>query len=125
MAHREVIHPKELLAKEENRFKAFNNALASKLGNLLGSMPFFYVCVLLDLIELPPVIASHSAVLWINYIAQTVIQLIALPIISTQSNLQQKQNDAKADADHHTLTYLAEIQDEQLQILKDLKDKQS
>jgi hypothetical protein len=121
LTHPQVLHPSALLKKE----KTFNDKLATFLGNSLGSMGFFYICVILDLAELPSVISAHSVLVWVTYIAQTVIQLIALPIISTQQNIQQKQGEAKADVDHHTLTYLATIQDEQLEILKDLQSKVS
>lgn len=30
---------------------------------------------------LPPVIQSHSVMIWVTYIAQTVLQLVLLPII--------------------------------------------
>ena len=68
----------------------FNEWLAEKLANTLGSMGFFYVCVLLDLIELPPVIQSGSVIIWCTYVSQTVIQLIALPILSVQQKNQDK-----------------------------------
>ena len=119
IVHPEVVHPKELLEKD----KRFNNKLANILGNTLGSMGFFYFCVLLDIAELPSVIKTNSVLIWIAYISQTVIQLIALPILSTQANIQQKHTEAKADTDHRTLTYLATIQDEQLEILKELKQR--
>lgn len=118
-AHAYVTHPKDLLKKE----KSFNDKLAIKLGDSLGSMGFFYVCLILDLAELPSVIKASSVLVWVTYIAQTVIQLVALPIISTQQNIQQAATNAKADADHETLTYLATIQDEQLKILKELHAK--
>ena len=120
--HKFVKHP-DFFIREKQGIAKFNRALAIKLSSLLGSMGFFYICVILDLIELPPVISSHSVIVWIAYISQTVIQLIALPILSTQQNIQQEQNQAKADADHRTLTYLATIQDEQLSILKELREK--
>jgi hypothetical protein len=61
----------------------------------------------LDLVMLPPVISANSAMVWVTYIAQTVLQLILLPIILVGQNVIQAQNDAKADTDHNTLTYLA------------------
>jgi len=112
--HSKVIHPRELLKKD----KRFNNKLANILGNTLGSMGFFYFCVILDIAELPSVIKANSVLIWIAYISQTVIQLIALPILSTQANIQQKQSEAKADVDHQTLTYLATVQDEQMKELQ-------
>jgi hypothetical protein len=44
--------------------------------------------------------------------------LVLLPIIMVGQNVIQSQNEAKADADHHTLTYLATLQDEQMLELK-------
>ena len=58
---------------------------------------------------LPPVIRSGSVMVWVTYIAQTVLQLVLLPIIMVGQNVIQSQNEAKADADHHTLTYLATL----------------
>ncbi len=47
-------------------------------------------------------------------------QLIALPVLQNYQNRQEASNAAKADADHQALTYLATLQDEQLQILRKL-----
>ena len=69
--------------------KKFNDWLANKLGNSLSSMYFFYICIVLDLIELKPVIDAHSVITWVTYLSQSVIQLIALPILGAQNKLQQ------------------------------------
>ena len=68
----------------------FNEWLALKLGNVLSSMAFFYVCVILDMIELGPVIQANSVITWCTYLSQTVIQLIALPILGAQQKLSHK-----------------------------------
>jgi hypothetical protein len=52
-------------------------------------MYFFYFCVVLDLIELNPVVKAHSTITWVTYLSQSVIQLIALPILGAQNKLQQ------------------------------------
>lgn len=72
--------------------RKFNNWLALKLGSTLGSMSFFYFCVILDLLELPAVIKAASMITWVTYVSQSVIQLIALPILSVQQNLQNQQH---------------------------------
>lgn len=119
MNHLHVPHPEDLKQKEVS----FNKDLATLMGKLLGNMYFFYFCVILDIAELPAVIIAHSTIAWISYVSQTVIQLLALPVLQVYQNLQQEHNDAKADADHQALTYLAQIQDEQLEILKELQIK--
>lgn len=71
----------------------FNDWLASKLGDSLSSMVFFYFCVALDLIELKPVIDAHSVITWVTYVSQSVIQLVALPLLGYQNKMQQRSHD--------------------------------
>jgi low affinity Fe/Cu permease len=84
----------------------FNDYLANKMGTVLGSMYFFYFCVVLDLIELPPVIKAHNTITWVAYLSQTVIQLIALPTLQAYQNLHASSMDSlhsKIDAVHDHL----------------------
>ena len=77
-----------------------------------------YAFLILDLLMLPPVIQANNIIIWVTYIAQTVLQLVLLPIIMVGQNVIQAQNEAKADTDHKTLIYLSTLQDEQMQELK-------
>ena len=79
-----------------------NNGVAQFFGKIFGHMYFFYFCVILDLAELPPVWSAHSVITWVTYISQTVIQLLALPVITYLGN-QQSQNhtELKAHIDGH------------------------
>lgn len=117
-SHPSVIHPRELLKKEYKGIAKFNYWVAVKITNSVGTMWCAYLFFLLDLLMLPPVISANSIMVWVTYIAQTVLQLILLPIIMVGQNVIQSQNEAKADTDHKTLTYLATLQDEQMQELK-------
>ena len=116
--HPHVIHPKELLEKDLKGLAKFNYWIAVKITNSVGTMWCAYLFFLIDLVMLPPVISAHSIMVWVTYIAQTVLQLVLLPIIMVGQNVIQSQNEAKADTDHKTLTYLATLQDEQMQELK-------
>lgn len=116
--HPKVTHPKELLEEELKGFSKFNDWLAVKITNSVGTMWCAYAFLLLDLFMLPPVIQANSIMVWVTYIAQTVLQLVLLPIIMVGQNVIQAQNESKADVDHKTLTYLATLQDEQMQELK-------
>lgn len=71
----------------------FNNKLGNILANAVGTMNFFWFCLLLDLIMLPPVIKAHSTTLWVTYLAQTVIQLLALPLLAFQGKQQQDNHE--------------------------------
>lgn len=117
-SHPKVVHPKEILQKELSGVNKFNARIAVKITNGVGTMWCAYAFFVLDLFMLPPVIQSHSIMVWVTYIAQTVLQLVLLPIIMVGQNVIQAQNDAKAETDHRTLTYLATLQDEQMQELK-------
>ena len=116
--HPYVVHPKDLLKKEIRGITKFNNWIALKITNSVGTMWCAYAFLIIDLMMLPPVIKAHDIMVWVTYIAQTVLQLVLLPIIMVGQNVIQSQNEAKADTDHRTLTYLATLQDEQMQELK-------
>ena len=73
--------------------KRFNEWLAKRLGDLLGNMYFFYACVILDILELPAVWSAHSAIAWVTYVSQTVIQLLALPVLQVYQNLQNDKHN--------------------------------
>ena len=131
--NKHVVHPKELVKKEEVGLTKFNTALALKITNTVGSMWTAYVFTLLALVSLPAILTeakfvkagtfphwmiSVGLIALVAWIAQTFLQLVLLPIIMVGQNVIQGQQDAKAEADHKTLTYLANLQDEQMTELK-------
>lgn len=116
--HPYVMHPKEFVKKELKGIKKLNYWIAVKITNGVGTMWCAYAFLIIDLFMLPPVIKANSVMVWVTYIAQTVLQLVLLPIIMVGQNVIQAQNEAKANTDHKTLTYLATLQDEQMQELK-------
>ena len=116
--HPHVIHPKDLPKKKLKGISKFNYWIAVKITNGVGTMWCAYAFLLIDLLMLPPVIKSHDVIVWVTYIAQTLLQLVLLPIIMVGQNVIQTQNESKAETDHRTLTYLATLQDEQMQELK-------
>jgi uncharacterized membrane protein len=85
--------------------KNFNNWLGSKLADSLSTMAFFWFCVLLDILGLvvlvqqtSQAITSHSSLLtviylWVAFIAQGVIQLLALPLLAFQNKQMQDNHD--------------------------------
>jgi hypothetical protein len=128
-----VVNPRELLKKEEQGAAKFNTALALKITNGVGSMWTAYLFTLLALVSLPAILTqghfvgtgtfpkwliSVSLIALVAWVAQTFLQLVLLPIIMVGQNVIQGQQNAKAEADHRTLTYLANLQDEQMALLK-------
>ena len=102
----------------------FNTRTAMVASNLLSSMYFFWFCVVLDLVELPAVIQANSVLVWVAYVSQTVIQLLALPALGAGQRLSAVRSDAEAVATHETLTALHTMNVTQLRILSELRHPQ-
>lgn len=80
-----------------DKYNSFNEGLASVAAKILSSMEFFYLCVALDLFELPPVIAQHSVIVWCTYLSSVVFQLLALPLLAHQAKTGNNHHDRHAD----------------------------
>jgi len=111
------VHHQVFGASAVNRL---NGRIAVRATTVLGSMWFFWFCVLLDLAELPAVIKAATPVVVVSYISQTVIQLLALPLLGAGQRIIAAAQDARAEADHETLTALHAINVKQMEILRRL-----
>jgi hypothetical protein len=132
--HVHVRHPKEILTaakakkKRENRLLYVNDAGLGWITNhILASVVLFDIALVVPLLVIP---APDSVKITLGVISGSWIQWWALPALQRSQNRTQAQNDAKAEVDHETLTYLATLQDEQMaelkgiaDILRNLKDK--
>jgi uncharacterized membrane protein YhaH (DUF805 family) len=138
--NKNVINPKDFLKKEETKVNKFNNALAVAITKGVGSMWSAYIFALLSLLSLPAIlvtinpafkvafpkwIITTSMITLIAWISQNFLQLVLLPVIMVGQNVIQDQQDAKAATDHNTLTYLANLQEEQMKELEAIKDRLS
>jgi len=113
-SHPHVINPKELVKRENN----FNDKFAVWIATHVGSMYCFYLFNVIALLSAKSAFGTHDLVPIVNWISSNWIQLILLPAIMVAQNVAQKATDAKSQSDHHTLTYLANLQDEQMIELK-------
>ena len=136
--NKNVIHPQELLIRQSLKINRFNNALALKITNAVGSMWSAYIFALLSLLSLPAIlvlvspslrhtfphwIIAASLITLIAWISQNFLQLVLLPVIMVGQNVIQDHQVAKADADHKTLTYLANLQEQQMTELQNIASK--
>ena len=112
--HPRVVHPKDLIKQK----KGFNNTLAVWIGTHVGSMYCFYLFNVIAFLSFKSAIDTHNLVPIINWVSSNWIQLILLPAIMVAQNVAQEATNAKSEADHMTLTYLANLQDEQMVELK-------
>ena len=105
-----------------------NTWIAVHVTKSVGSMWAAYAFACLALISLPAAIASGETIVIVAWIAQTFLQLVLLPIILVGQNVIQAANDARAEADHQTLTAIHRltlevhtINEAQTKILKELE----
>jgi hypothetical protein len=102
-------------------FGKFNSQLAVLITKSVGTMWAAYVFVLIGLVSLPQ--AWHSfmrgdTVTGIGWLSQSFLQLVLLPIIIVGQNVISASQDARAEADHETLTALHTMNVRQLQMLE-------
>jgi hypothetical protein len=90
-------------------FGRFNTWLAVKITKTVGTMWIAYLFAAVALISLPAAISTHQVIIIVAWIAQTFFQLVLLPIIIVGQNVIQATNDARAEADHETLTAVHQL----------------
>ncbi len=82
----------------------FNTWLAVRITKTVGSMWIAYFFAAIALISLPAALNSADVIVIVAWVAQTFLQLVLLPIIIVGQNVIQAANDARAEADHETLS---------------------
>jgi hypothetical protein len=124
--HQHVRHPKDILQakklakKNSNIIFYLNDVILLWITNhVLASVILFDIALIVPLLALN---APDTIKITLGVISGSWIQWWALPAIQRSQNRTQAQNDAKAEADHETLTYLLTLQDRQMEELADLKD---
>ena len=99
----------------------FNTRVALLITKSVGTMWAAYLFVLIAFISLPQALNAFlngDTVTGINWLAQSFLQLVLLPIIIVGQQIISAAQDARAEADHETLTTLHAINVQQLQILE-------
>ena len=82
----------------------FNTFLAVNITKAVGSMWCAYAFAALAFISLPSAIRSGDPVTLVSWISQTFLQLVLLSVIMVGQNVLAAASDARAEADHETLT---------------------
>ena len=99
----------------------FNARLALLITKAVGTMWAAYLFALISLVSLPAALSAFlggDTVTGITWLSQSFLQLILLPIIIVGQNVISEAQDARAEADHETLTSLHVMNVQQLEILK-------
>jgi hypothetical protein len=95
------------LAKRESRF---NDWLAVKITNVVGTMWCAYAFGCLALISLPEAIRGGTATL-IAWIAQTFLQLVLLSIIMVGQNVASAKSDRQLEQTYRDAEELLKVSD--------------
>lgn len=126
-SHIRVRHPKDLLKERRQSIRRrnillyYNDILLEWVTNhILASVILFDIALVVPLLTVP---APSEIKITLGVISGSWIQWWALPALQRSQNKTQAQNEAKAEVDHETLTYLATTQDEQLALLRAIADK--
>jgi hypothetical protein len=96
----------------------FNAAVAVKITRTVGTMYCAYVFALIALVALPAAIQQGSPTVLVNWLSSNFLQLVLLPIIMVGQNVISTSQDARAEADHETLTALHQMSKQQIEILE-------
>ena len=99
----------------------FNSRLAVAITKGVGTMWAAYLFVLIALVSFPQALAAFlqgDTVTGITWLSQSFLQLVLLPIIIVGQNVISASQDARAEADHETLTALHTINVHQLHLLE-------
>src|ERR1700686_3352603 len=99
----------------------FNNRLAVLITKSVGTMWAAYLFALIGLISLPQAwnaFVRGDTVTGVAWLSQSFLQLVLLPIIIVGQNVISASQDARAEADHITLTTLHAMNVTQLQMLE-------
>jgi hypothetical protein len=99
----------------------FNSRLAVLITRSVGTMWAAYVFVLIGLVSLPQAFNAFihgDTVTGVAWLSQSFLQLVLLPIIIVGQNVISASQDARAEADHETLTALHTMNVRQLQMLE-------
>lgn len=101
-----------------SRIGRANAWLAVRVTRVVGTMYCAYVFTVIALVALPSAIHQGSTTVLVNWISSNFLQLVLLPIIIVGQNVISAAQDARAEADHETLTALHQMNVQQLQILE-------
>ncbi|MGH7746476.1 MAG: hypothetical protein ACREQ5_17205 [Candidatus Dormibacteria bacterium] len=95
-----------------------NAWLAVRITRIVGTMYCAYLFTVIALVALPSAIQQGSPTVLVNWVSSNFLQLVLLPIIIVGQNVISTAQDARAEADHETLTALHQMNVQQLQILE-------
>ena len=122
MPHLHIPHPhlearKDMFLKAKQEADGFNDKLAVKITNVVGTMWCAYAFAALALISLPAAIQAGTATL-VAWFAQTFLQLVLLSIIMVGQKVASAKSDMQLEQTYKDAEALLEINDDMHKLVK-------
>ena len=108
---------KDFLKRYRERPRGFNNWLAVKITQIVGTMWCAYAFAVLALISLPQAASNGTAAL-IAWIAQTFLQLVLLSIIMVGQKVAAQKSDAQLEQTFKDAEALLHMNDDMHRLIK-------
>jgi hypothetical protein len=108
---------KDFLKRHRKAGRGFNNWLAVKITNVVGTMWCAYLFAALALISLPQAIQAGTGPL-IAWIAQTFLQLVLLSIIMVGQKVAAEKSDAQLEQTYRDAEALLHMNDDMHRLIK-------
>ena len=115
--HPHLENRKEFLRKHREEVRGFNNHLAVKITNIVGTMWCAYAFALLALISLPEAVRTGTSAL-VAWVAQTFLQLVLLSIIMVGQKVAAAKSDRQLEQTYLDAEALLQINDDMHKLLK-------
>ena len=120
--HMHIPHPhlaarKEMFSKAKQEADSFNDKLAVRITNVVGTMWCAYAFAALALISLPSAIKAGTATL-VAWFAQTFLQLVLLSIIMVGQKVASAKSDMQLEQTYKDAEALLEINDDMHKLVK-------
>jgi hypothetical protein len=108
---------KDFLKQRMASAQGFNNKLAVRITNVVGTMWCAYAFAALALISLPAAYQAGTATL-VAWFAQTFLQLVLLSIIMVGQKVAAEKSDAQLDQTYKDAEALLEMNDDMHRLIK-------
>ena len=108
---------KEMFVRAKQEADGFNDRLAVKITNVVGTMWCAYAFAALALISLPAAIRAGTATL-VAWFAQTFLQLVLLSIIMVGQKVASAKSDMQLEQTYKDAEALLEINDDMHKLVK-------
>ena len=115
--HPHLENRKEFLRKHREEVRGFNNSLAVKITNIVGTMWCAYAFAILALISLPEAVRAGTSAL-VAWVAQTFLQLVLLSIIMVGQKVAAEKSDRQLEQTYQDAEALLQINDDMHKLLK-------